>query len=363
MLRARSCATQSACDSADVAAEANRTEKPARKRAVDEKLARFGGLCGKANRQGLKSLTPAEIAALPQLYRYAATRLAHVETAGRDPAAARALRAQLAQGHALLFDGLERDPRHFLARAYDFYMREVPRTIRAEWRPIAMAFALVYGLALASYFAVRGDIDLAWSLLSPEMVATEIQQLQETAAGEPFRGNFTFGLGASPISSGAIMSHNMSVGVIFFASGLIPPFFVYVLALNGLMLGTYTAVAAHWGQGLAISSILWCHGTLEIQALVLAGAAGLVLVRGLVMPGAWTRTHALRLGAKRAWRLLAPVFPLLFCAGLIEGFVSPHASTPVRLGVAITSGVVMIAWALFGGLRGDTAPSVAASGR
>lgn len=333
------------------------------KRAVDERLARFAALCGKAGRSGLKSLTPAEAAALPQLYRYAATRLAHVETEGRDPATARALRAQLATGHALLFDGLERDPRNFLARARDFYMRDVPRTIRAEWRPIAAAFALVYGLALASYFAVRGDLDLAWSLLSPEAVAQEITQLQETAAGQPFRGNFTFGLGASPINAGAIMSHNMSVGVVFFASGLIPPFFVYVLALNGLMLGTYTAVAAHWGQGLEISSILWCHGTLEIQALVLAGAAGLVLVRGIAMPGAWSRTHALRLGAQRAWRLLAPVFPLLFCAGLIEGFVSPHAPTPIRMGVAVVSGLVMIAWALLGGSGRDRSRSAAAARR
>jgi len=361
--RSRSCAAPRACDSAGVAVEPKSAEKSARKRTGDEKLARFGLLCGKASRGGVRSLTPTEAAELPRLYRYAATRLAHIETMGRDPGTARALRAQLVQGHALLFDGLEREERNFLVRTFDFFLREVPRTIRAEWRTIAAAFALVYGLAIASYLAVRGDLDLAWSLLAPEMVAAEIQQLQDTAAGEPFRGNFTFGLGRSPSASGWIMAHNMGVGVIFFASGLLPPLFALVLGMNGLMLGTYTAVAAHWGQGLEISSILWCHGTIEIQALVLAGAAGLVLVRGLVMPGPWSRTHALRLGARRSWRLLAPVFPLLFCAGLIEGFVSPHASTPVRMGVAITSGVVMLAWALLGGLRAEEGASDAAARR
>ncbi|MCY2960243.1 MAG: stage II sporulation protein M [Planctomycetota bacterium] len=338
-------------------------ERTSRSKPADERLERFAALCGKSVRDGLKSLTPEEVEALPRLYRYSATRLAHVETVGRDPAAARALRARLAQGHALLFQGLERDPRGLLARLADFYLREVPRTIRAEWRPIAAAFVVVYGLAIASFLAVRGDLDLAWSLLAPDAVAQEISQLQETAAGQPFRGNFTFGLGESPSTAGLIMAHNMSVGVVFFASGLIPPLFAMVLGMNGLMVGTYTAVAAHWGQGLEISSILWCHGTLEIQALVLAGAAGLVLVRGLVMPGPWSRTHALRLGARRAWRLLAAVFPLLFCAGLIEGFISPHATTSVRLAVAVTSGLALVAWVVLGGREARPSTSAAAASR
>lgn len=328
---------------------AKRTQRDARVRGTDAHLVRFAALCTRAGQHGLRSLSAADTAALPRLYRYAATQLAHVETSGRDPAAARALRAQLAQGHGLLFHGLERDPRGFFARASEFLVHEVPSTIRSEWRPIAVAFAILYGLALAAYFAVRNDMDIAWSLLDPTMVAQEIQQLQATAAGEPFRGNFTFGLGESPGAAAMIMTNNIRVGVMFFASGLVPPLFAYMLAVNGLMLGTYTAVAAHWGQGLEISSILWCHGVLEIQAFVLAGASGLVLVRGLVMPGPWSRAHALRLGARRAWRLLAPVFPILLVAGFIEGFVTPHAPVGVRLAVAVTSGALLLAWAFVGG--------------
>jgi uncharacterized membrane protein SpoIIM required for sporulation len=327
---------------------------------LDAHLVQFTAVARKAARSGVKSLTESEAAALPHLYRYAATRLARIETEGRDPSAARELRAQLARGHGLLFEGLERDPRGIVERIVDFYLREVPRTIRAEWRPLVASFVLVYGLAIAAYLAVRSDLDLAWSLLDPQAVATEIRQLRETAAGEPFRGNFTFGLGESPSAAGLIMAHNMSVGVVFFASGLIPPLFAMALGLNGLMLGTYIAVAAHWGRELEISSILWCHGTIEIQMFVLAGAAGLVLVRGLLMPGPWSRTHALRLGARRAWRLLAPVFPALFCAGLIEGFVSPHADTSTRMGVAVASGLALLGWALLGGrARDDDASSAA----
>ncbi len=324
-------------------------------RVMDPTLARFAELCRRASRDGIGSLDRLDLADLPRLYRYAATRLARVETSGRDPAAARALRAELARGHAILFEGLERDARPWPVRMLEFFLAECPRAIRAEWRPLAASFAFVYGLALVSYFAVAADLDLAWSLLDPGAVANEISQLQRTTDGQPFRGNFTFGLGESPMTAGWIMAHNMGVGVVFFASGLVLPFFVYVLAMNGLMLGTYTAVAAHWGRADEISSILWCHGTIEIQALVLAGAAGLVLVRGLLFPGSWTRVHALRLGARRSWRLLAPVFPLLFCAGLIEGFISPHAPFHVRIATAIGTGILLLAWIFLGGR--ERAPS------
>ncbi|MEQ1893327.1 MAG: stage II sporulation protein M [Planctomycetota bacterium] len=181
------------------------------------------------------------------------------------------------------------------------------------------------------------------------MVEQELEQLAALEDGQPFRGNFTFGLGESPVTASWIMLHNIGVGILFFASALVPPFYLYLIATNGLMLGTYTAVAGHHGQAGAISSILWTHGVLEIQALVLAGTAGLVLVRAFVRPGARTRALALTLESRRALAVFAPVFPLLVCAGLIEGFVSPHAPLPVRLAVAVTSAVALLGWAGFAG--------------
>jgi uncharacterized membrane protein SpoIIM required for sporulation len=145
------------------------------------------------------------------------------------------------------------------------------------------------------------------------------------------------------------MAHNMAVCVLFFGAALLPPLYLYVLATNGLMLGTYTAVAGHWDQAGAISSILWCHGTLELQAIILSGSAGLVLVRSWIAPGPWSRREAMSRESRRAWALLAPAFPLLFCAGLIEGFISPHAPHGVRLAVAVTSALALGLWITLGG--------------
>jgi uncharacterized membrane protein SpoIIM required for sporulation len=147
------------------------------------------------------------------------------------------------------------------------------------------------------------------------------------------------------------MANNIWVSVLFFGTALVPPLYAFVLATNALMLGTYFGVASHWDQALAIGSILACHGTLELQMIILAGAAGLVLVRGLIAPGPWSRRHALQLGARRAWCLMAPVFPLLVISGLIEGYVSPHAGLFVRLATAGVTGALLVLWVLLGGAR------------
>jgi uncharacterized membrane protein SpoIIM required for sporulation len=315
----------------------------------DRQLSRLSALVAKAQSAGLGRFTEAELFELSRLFRFGASRVAAYQTGGRDPARLAELRELVARAHALLHSDLDRSRTRLIERAWTLFWVDVPRTIRAEWKILCASFLLLYGFAAVSYVAVRNDLELAYSLLDPTMVASEIEQLESTKQGEPFRGNFTFGVGASSQISGWIMTHNMSVGVLFFASGLVPPIYLWMLSTNGLMLGTYTAVAAHWGQAEEISSILWCHGVIELQAIVLAAAAALVLVRAWIAPGPWTRRHAMKLESARSWKLLAPVFPMLFVAGLIEGFVSPHAPTSARMAVAIASAVFLVMWIVLGG--------------
>jgi uncharacterized membrane protein SpoIIM required for sporulation len=320
---------------------------------AERALARLHALVQRTRVAGWRGLTDEELELFPRLYRRASTLVAELETAGQDEARLRARRALLLEAHTL-YRSRSGGARELLRAFGRLYLVEVPRTVRAEWKLVASSAALMYGLAVLSAWLVHSDLELAFSLCSPDMIGKEIGQLVAGAEkGESFRGNFTFGLGESPMTAGWIMAHNMLVGLLFFAAALVPPLFVMLLALNGLMLGSYTAVAMHWGQGWEISSILWCHGTLEIQAILLAGAGGLVLVRGWVAPGSWTRRHAMALESGRALRLLAPVFPMLFLAGTIEAFVSPHAGLQVRLAVAGLSLVVMLLWFGFGGRGGQ----------
>jgi uncharacterized membrane protein SpoIIM required for sporulation len=289
-----------------------------------------------------------ELLDLPRLYRRACTLLARLEDEGEAPERTAELRALAAAAHARLFSGEGPAVRSWSARLATFLLVDSPRAVRAEWRLLALSAALFYGLAALAWLGVASDLDLAYALLAPEVVEKELTQLGALAEGEPFRGNFTFGLGESPATAGMILLHNIGVGILFFASGLLPPLYALLLATNGLMLGSYTAVAGHFGQAGAISSILWTHGVLELQALVLVGTAGLVLVRAWVRPGPFTRGHALVSESRRALELFAPILPLLVTAGLIEGFISAHAPLAVRLTVSVASALALGAWTALG---------------
>ncbi len=313
--------------------------------------------------RGLKKLGPDQLSELSGLYRYACTQLARRESRGESAQSLARYRSLASSAHGVLFRGLDKSGQSFWRRTSELLLAEAPRAIRAEWKLLLASFTFMYGLALASYYAVSNDLSLAFSLLNPGAVSNEIAQLTELAPGESFRGNFTFGLGESPETATLIMFHNMAVGVLFFAAALIPPLYIGILATNGLMLGTYTAVAGHWDQAGSISSILWCHGVIEIQAIVLAATAGLVIVRGVVAPGARTRGFAIKHESRKAWTLLAPVFALLFISGLIEGFISPHMPASTRIAVAILTGIGLILWVAIGGRSSTGTARVEPSGQ
>jgi uncharacterized membrane protein SpoIIM required for sporulation len=68
------------------------------------------------------------------------------------------------------------------------------------------------------------------------------------------------------------------------------------------------------------------HGSLELPSIVLAGAAGLRLGRGVVFPGLYRWRDSVALAGAEATRMIAGVVPLLVIAGCLEGFFSPSAA-------------------------------------
>ena len=188
-------------------------------------------------RSGGRRDRPRRVEDFPRLVRHAASTLARLETRAESPQLTAQVRKLLSEAHGLQYQRPRTAPGTLLGRIWTLLMVDAPRTLRAEWRLLALTVILIYGLAALAFVAVARDLDTAPSLLSPAMVAQEIGQLEATAEGEPFRGNFTFGLGESPQTAGWIMVHNMGVGVIFFASALLPPVYLMVLSQNGLMLG------------------------------------------------------------------------------------------------------------------------------
>ena len=67
------------------------------------------------------------------------------------------------------------------------------------------------------------------------------------------------------------------------------------------------------------------HGSFELTAIVVAGAAGLLLGWGMIHPGNLTRRESLRVHGIDAVKLAAGSAFMLLIAAFIEGYFSPMA--------------------------------------
>lgn len=139
----------------------------------------------------------------------------------------------------------------------------------------------------------------------------------------------------------AITFNNIRVSFLAFVLGIFGGVgTIYVLVSNGIMLGTFqyffVTKQLFWTSFLTI----WIHGTIEISAIIIAGAAGLTLGSGILFPGTYPRSTALQIHAKRAITIILGTVPLFIIAGLLESYVTRETEFPD----AIKAGIIIISF-------------------
>ncbi|MCK8058638.1 MULTISPECIES: stage II sporulation protein M [unclassified Fusibacter] len=153
-----------------------------------------------------------------------------------------------------------------------------------------------------------------------------------------------------PLMSSVIMTNNILVALKAFVFGiLLGVGTVYVLFYNGAMLGALTILVYRFADPFVYWSLILPHGIIELHAIFISGAAGLLLARALLMPGLLKRSHAVIKVAKESMLLLLGVVLMLVLAGLIEGFITPlELSASLKYLFAFVTGM----GSLFLSLRG-----------
>lgn len=127
-----------------------------------------------------------------------------------------------------------------------------------------------------------------------------------------------------PLMSSYIMVNNISVALRAFVFGITLGIgTIYVLFFNGAMLGALTALVYLYSRPVEYWSLILPHGIIELAAIFISGAAGLMIAKSILLPGDYSRKHSLILGSKRAISLIAGVVLMLVIAGVIEGFFTP----------------------------------------
>ena len=118
-----------------------------------------------------------------------------------------------------------------------------------------------------------------------------------------------------------LFSNNAQVSILAFALGFafgIPS--ILLLIHNMALLGAMLWVFAQ--RGLTVDFVGWLsiHGTTELFAILLAGAAGIHVGRSIAFPGDQSHLAAASAAGRRAALVMAGVIIMLICAGLLEGF-------------------------------------------
>lgn len=222
-----------------------------------------------------------------------------------------------------IFFSIYKNKKTRLGRFLTFWTDDVPQLVfeaRKDLRLSFWVFVLSFSIgALSSAF----DPEFATVIMGEdyiEMTRTNIESGDPMAVYKQ-KGAFGMSLGIT-INNLYVAFLTFALGVLFSVGSIV------MVARNGFMVGAFQWFFIE--QGLFRESFLtiWIHGTLEISAIVIAGAAGITLGRGLVFPGTYTRLRAFQRSARRGIKIMIGIVPIFVLAGFIEGFLTRYTETP-----------------------------------
>ena len=290
---------------------------------------------------GLRKLSHPELQELGLLYRQTASDLAVILEDVSSPQLAAYLNQLLTRSHNLIYMG----QRPKAAGIANFYIHTYPRVFR-ETLPQTLAVIAIFILAaVAGWSITLHDPGFAHRLLGPQMTDNIDRHEMWTQSIVTIK----------PVAASTITTNNLTVAFTTFALGITAIGTLWMITLNGLLLGVVGAATWRAGMALSLWSFVVPHGVLELPAIFLAGGAGLEIARGLLFPGLLPRRESLVRAGGRASRLVLGSLPLLLIAGTIEAFFSP-TNAPVAMKFAL--GAVLFA-ALLAYLFGTGKPGKA----
>jgi len=251
-------------------------------------------------RFGLSKLSESELRELGRLYRRAASDLAEASAKRASPELIAYLNGLVGRAHGAIYTterGSIRSAKIFLTGGF-------PALVRAHYPYVLATFLIFFAPFLYAFTdAIRaGEGSELWFGLGGALPATPDPVLM----------------------SSAILTNNITVAFVAFAGGITFGVLTVVSMLrNGFYIGQIAGTVAASGKGMNILSFVLPHGVIELAAIFIAGAGGLMMGTALIRPGNLSRKDALKVAARPAVRMVGGVIVMLILAGIIEGFLSP----------------------------------------
>lgn len=212
-----------------------------------------------------------------------------------------------------------KDQRSTSNQFFHFFKYEVPRAVYNSRKQLLYSFLIFVLAILIGIISAHYDKGFVRLILGNSYVDTTIENIK---AGNPAA---IYNSGGEIGTTLAITINNVRVAFMAFALGIFLGIgTAYILLVNGVMLGAFHYMFYEHGVLQKAMSAIWIHGAFEISVIVIAGACGLLIGKGILFPKTYTRLDSFKYNIKNAGTILISTIPFFIIAGFLEGFVTRH---------------------------------------
>lgn len=284
----------------------------------------------KINKKGIKSLPSGEVKKFLHIFRLSSHHLAYARTHYPKSNLTVYLNSLVGKSHSHVYAVRKISPGSFFRYIYYGF----PKLLKENRLYILSSFGFFILGCLLSMVMVSININNASFFLPKEII-------ENIKAGKLGGGAWDY-----PLMSSFIMVNNISVSLKAFVFGITLGLgTIYVLFQNGALLGALTALVYMYGDPIGFWSLILPHGVIELSAIFIAGASGLIIGKSILLSGEYPRKHSLINGTKKAVSLIMGIVVMLIIAGIIEGFFTPlNIPATSKLVFAAVTGVILIVY-------------------
>ncbi|MFM2269956.1 MAG: hypothetical protein RL757_3397 [Bacteroidota bacterium] len=195
-----------------------------------------------------------------------------------------------------------------------FFMDELPMVVYQSRLAFGLAVSFFLISVVIGYFSSMMDEAFPSHVLGDGYVRMTRENIQ---SGDPLAvykqspfAEMTFG----------IMFNNLKVAFMYFIRGIFAGIASAAsLMFEGVRVGAFLQFFSRYDLFAKANLTIWMHGTLEISAIIIGAAAGMVMGSGWLFPGTYTRLQSFQLAARRAVKIMMGVVVMLVIAAIIEG--------------------------------------------
>jgi uncharacterized membrane protein SpoIIM required for sporulation len=278
---------------------------------------RLDQIVTRIERRGVKAVPEDDLLVLPLLYRSALSSL----SVARETSLDRSLVSYLEQLCTRAYFQIYGVPTSALKQLGNFFRYGWPEAVQALWRETLVSFALTAAGALVAFLLISSDPSWFYALMPDGMAegrdpAASAELLRQTIY-DPAAANQQTAL---TFFASFLFTHNAQIAIFAFALGFafaVPT--ALLIVYNGLSLGAMLAVFIPKGLGVGFVGWLMIHGTTELFAIMISGAAGFRIGLAIAFPGRQSRTDAAVTAGRSAAAAMGGTVIMLAVAGLLEG--------------------------------------------